>query len=205
MLGDKGSAMDQSMTATTDTDVKSTLAKTFLFNTLNETQLHALANQIWLEQIPEGSVVVREGDQADTLYVVVEGGVNVTKADGRFLAFLGPGGFFGEMALFLDAALRSATCVAAADTTCAVVRKSVLEKFCSDLPDAGLKIYRAIIRTLAERLQSTSADLAVLMSAQVRSQSSVEKMVESAKQAKAAAGKPIAATPLAHNEDEDFI
>jgi CRP-like cAMP-binding protein len=169
------------MQAANTTDVRRALGSTFLFATLSEEQLGSLAAQVWLERLPSGSVIVREGDEAESLYVVVEGGVNVLKGDGQFLAFLGPGGFFGEMALFMDQSRRSATCQATVDTTCVVVRKHVLEQFCDARPDAGLVIYRAIIRTLAERLQNTSADLAYLMSAQVRQQSAVSSIVEKAK------------------------
>ncbi len=162
-------------------DVVSALRSNPLFSDLADAHLEALADEVWLEEIPGGSVIVREGEEADALYVVVKGGVNVTKAGGQFLAFLGPGGFFGEMALFLANSKRSATCVSSEDTTCAIIRSPVLHQYCSDLPTAGLIIYRAIIRTLAERLQSTSADLAYLMSAQVRRQAAVDEMVEQAK------------------------
>lgn len=155
-----------------------------LFAELSDEHLEAFAGEVWLEEIPAGSVIVREGDQADALYVVVSGGVNVTKANGQFLAYLGPGGFFGEMALFLEHSQRSATCSSAADTTCAIIRRSVLDQFCSSVPVAGVTIYRAIISTLAERLQITSADLAVLMAAQVRSQSTIDDMVAAAKNKK---------------------
>ena len=159
-------------------DVRRALKSTFLFATLSEEQLGSLAEQVWIERIPSGSVIVREGDEAESLYVVVEGGVNVLKGSGQFLAFLGPGGFFGEMALFMDQSKRSATCQATVDTTCVVVRKHVLEQFCNTRSDAGLVIYRAIIRTLAERLQNTSADLAYLMGVHVRHQSTVSAIVE---------------------------
>jgi CRP-like cAMP-binding protein len=164
--------------------VHKALRATFLFASLDDDEVSALADEVWLEQIPSGSVIVREGDDADALYVVVDGGVNVTKADGQFLAYLGPGGFFGEMALFLSGSKRSATCVSNADTTCVIVREPVLTRFCSERPAAGLKIYRAIIRTLAERLQSTSADLAYLMGAQVKRQAAVDALVSSAKATK---------------------
>jgi CRP-like cAMP-binding protein len=163
-------------------DVESALLSNPLFEKLTEEQLTALAGEVWLEQIPAGSLIVREGDEADALYVVVEGGVNVTKADGQFLAYLGPAGFFGEMALFMNGTKRTANCVSNEDTTCAIIRKPVLDQFCSDLPEAGLTIYRAIIRTLAERLQSTSADLAFLMGVHVRPQSAIDKLVDSARE-----------------------
>jgi CRP-like cAMP-binding protein len=169
------------MTGPAPGDVASALHSNPLFEELNDQQLENLAGEVWLETIPGGSVIVREGEEADALYVVVNGGVNVTKAGGQFLAFLGPGGFFGEMALFLANARRSATCVSSEDTTCAIIRSPVLHRYCNDWPDAGLIVYRAIIRTLAERLQSTSADLAYLMGAQVRDQARVDQVVEATK------------------------
>ena len=77
--------------------------------------------------------------------------------------------------------MRSANCVAATPTRCAVIGKSALHDFCELHPQIGVKVYRAIIETLAERLQSTSADLAMLMSAQVRSQREITKVVEKVK------------------------
>ena len=85
------------------------------------------------------------------------------------------------MALFLAGSRRSATCVSTADSTCAIIRQGVLTEFCNGRPAAGLKIYRAIIGTLAERLQSTSADLAALMGTQVRRQSAIDDIVAAAK------------------------
>lgn len=162
-------------------DVASALRNNPLFADLSDEQLGHLAAEVWLEIIPGGSVIVREGDEADALYVVVSGGVNVTKSGGQFLAYLGPGGFFGEMALFLDNSRRSATCITSQDTTCAIIRSPILHQYCNNWPDAGLVVYRTIIRTLAERLQSTSADLAYLMGAQVRDQARVTRVVEATK------------------------
>lgn len=162
-------------------EVSKALKQNFLFAVLNDEQVGALARQVWIERIPARSVIVREGDEADALYVVVSGGVNVTKGDGQFLAFLGPGGFFGEMALFMEGSKRSANCESTVDTTCVVVRKDTLDAFCNARPDAGLAIYRVIIKTLAERLQSTSADLAFLMGAQVRRQPQIDSIVKAAR------------------------
>jgi CRP-like cAMP-binding protein len=162
-------------------EVANALGANFLFQGLSGDQIAALAHQVTVTAIPEGQVIVREYEQADTLYMVIRGGVNVTKANGQFLSFLGPGGFFGEMALFLEDSRRSATCQASADTTCILIRKSVLEHFCATHPEAGLKIYQAIIRVLSQRLQATSADLAVLMSTNVFGQSQVSQLVKKTK------------------------
>ncbi len=120
-----------------------------------------------------GATIVGENDPADELFLVVEGGVNVVKRGGQFLAYLGRGGFFGEMALFTQALRRTADCVAADATTCVVIGASVLASYCDSHPASGLKIYRAIIRVLSERLQATSADLAMLMSTHAHPQDDV--------------------------------
>lgn len=161
--------------------IRQSLRENFLFAPLSEADLGDLAAHLWLETIPAGSLIVRENESADALFMVLSGGVNVTKANGQFLAFLGPGGFFGEMALFIEGSARTANCAAVSDTTCVIVRKDVLDRFCHSHPESGLKIYAVIIRTLAERLQATSSDLAILMGSQVRSQSSVSKLVEEAR------------------------
>jgi CRP-like cAMP-binding protein len=171
-----------------EAQVAQALAKNFLFVSLSADEIALLAHEVWLEHIPARSIIVREGDDADALYLVVDGGVNVTKIDGRFLAYLGKDGFFGEMAVFTEGAKRTATCETAIDTVFAVVRKDILEQYCERNPGAALKIYRAIIKTMAERLTATSADLAMLMSTQVKPQTDINSIVERAK--KKRAGEP---------------
>ena len=171
-------------------EIGSSLRQNFLFSSLTDVEIDALAAELWVDQIPAGGLIVREADVADALFLVLAGGVNVTKANGHFLAYLGPGGFFGEMGLFMEGSQRSANCIAAVHTTCVVVRRETLDKFCMERAEAGMKIYRAIIRTLAERLQATSSDLAILMGTQVRPQATVSKMVEEARERRNATKKP---------------
>jgi CRP-like cAMP-binding protein len=157
------------------------LKEFFLFSGLSEEELGELAGRVSVETYDEYTPIVNEGDKADTLYIVLSGLINITKSDGMFLSMLGPGGFFGEMALFLQGSRRSASCHAAAPTRCALLNARVLNDFCENRPKAGLRIYRAIISTLSERLQATSADLAVLMTAKrVVRQDDVDKIVAQA-------------------------
>lgn len=140
------------------------LGKNFLFAQLDQQELSELAAVVERRRYATGEFVVKEGDVGTALYLVAKGGVNVTKSlEGHFLAYLGSGGCFGEMALFMGSAVRTANCVAALDTECLIVDKAVLDRFCTTHPNAGNKIYREIIRVLAERLQATSADLAMMM------------------------------------------
>lgn len=172
------------MSSPIDEEIRASLRKNFLFSTLSDEETAALAIKLSVERAPAGALIVREADVADALFLVLVGGVNVTKANGHFLAYLGPGGFFGEMAVFAETSRRSANCVAVKDTTCVVVRKEILDQFCNERPATGLKIYRSIIRTLAERLTATSSDLALLMGTQVHAQATVTQLVEEARKKK---------------------
>ncbi|MCC6809862.1 MAG: cyclic nucleotide-binding domain-containing protein [Deltaproteobacteria bacterium] len=154
------------------------LGKNFLFAQLDAAELMDLAHVVERRGYLPGEFIVKEGDVGTALYLVAKGGVNVTKSlEGHFLAYLGGGGCFGEMALFMGSAVRTANCVAALETECLIVDKAVLDRFCTSNPKAGNKIYREIIRVLAERLQATSADLAMMMRTTAISQERVSALV----------------------------
>jgi CRP-like cAMP-binding protein len=76
-----------------------------LFKGLGERQLDVLAVKLETQPFAPGEVLVRQGDEGDSFYVVREGLVDVTRQDGRArrkLATLQPGDYFGEMALLYN-------------------------------------------------------------------------------------------------------
>ena len=139
-------------------NIKSALRNNPLFTDLTDIQLAALADEVWLEQIPAGSIIVREDEEADALYVVVEGGVNVTKANGQFLAFLGPGGFFGEMAL-LDESPRSASSVALETSHILVLYRPEFFDILERKPKLGLKVMTKLAQIIGNRLRIANTEL----------------------------------------------
>lgn len=84
-----------------------------LFADLTDKELDALERAVTELRLDAGTVVMREGELARDMYVVVEGVLEVTK-DGEFIADIPPGGFAGEMAL-LTHARRNATVTAKTD------------------------------------------------------------------------------------------
>jgi CRP/FNR family cyclic AMP-dependent transcriptional regulator len=82
-----------------------------LFAGLDDAAIQKLCHFLQLEEFEAPRQLFRTGDSGDAMYVIVSGRVRitVTDADGRevILAALGPGDFFGEMAM-LDGHGRSA-------------------------------------------------------------------------------------------------
>lgn len=158
------------------------LGKNFLFAALSPEELASLKDYLRPHEFAAGEVIVKEGEEGDSLFVVTKGGVNVCKEpDNHFLSYIGSGGYFGDMALFMPNSVRTASCVAAMKTQCQSIDKAALEEFCNAHPVPGNKIYREIIRALSERLAITSADLAMLMKSEMMGQSKVSELVASKK------------------------
>jgi signal transduction histidine kinase len=107
--------------------------------------------------IPAGQLVLQEGDQGDSLYVVLTGELEVTKRQGSqdiLLAVYMPGQFFGEMAL-LEQAPRSASVRTLQESRLLVISQAAFQTLLTCSPSAPLKI----LHTVTSRLRSTESAL----------------------------------------------
>ncbi len=86
------------------------LRSTPIFAPLPGTALEHISTRLVPLQLEPGAVIVRQGEPGDRFYIVAEGDVDVS-ADGKTIAELGPGGYFGEIALIRDTP-RTATATA---------------------------------------------------------------------------------------------
>ena len=89
------------------------LRRVRLFADLDEDEIAEIARLFKERDFSQGEVVIREGTGGAAFYVIESGEVTVT-IGGDFRATLGPGDYFGEIAL-LDEGARIATCTAATD------------------------------------------------------------------------------------------
>ncbi|MGH9055233.1 MAG: cyclic nucleotide-binding domain-containing protein [Acidimicrobiales bacterium] len=89
------------------------LSQVRLFSSLNKRELRLVARAADVVKVTSGTDIVTQGSAGHEFYLVLSGEA-VVRRDGRKLATLGPGKYFGEMAL-LDRGPRSATVTAATD------------------------------------------------------------------------------------------
>lgn len=127
------------------------LARLPLFALLDESERMALADRLDKTTIAEGEHVFVEGAPGDTLYVVLDGSVDIytrtTVGERVLLETAGPGDFFGEMSL-LDEGPRTASALATTGTEMLVLDRESLGEFLNRHPAAALDLLAATTRRL---------------------------------------------------------
>lgn len=101
-----------------------------------------------------GDVILSKGDGGDTMYLILEGAVEVSltyRGQRRVLTTLGAGQLFGEAA-FLMKTPRSADVTAIADTLLLSISNAAFEELSENSPGVALKVLRNLSRTLCLRL-----------------------------------------------------
>lgn len=116
-------------------------------------------------KFPEGTVLIREGDERNTDYMVLvlKGEVTVesivvSRTTPVTTAVLGAGSLIGEMGV-VDGEPRSATCTATSAVHAAILTRRNLEKLLTENPSIGAKFMMAISLRIAQRLRDTSDKL----------------------------------------------
>lgn len=122
------------------------LARVPLFSACNKTELKSLARRTNDIKVDAGQVLIRERQGAYEFFIVVEGQAEVSR-DGRPVALLGPGDFFGELAL-LDRGLRDATVTALTPMEIIVLPQWDFEAALDEAPGMTRKLLAGMARRL---------------------------------------------------------
>lgn len=129
---------------------------------LDSSQLAHLAEFLELKEYKQHSMIIKQGDTGDAMYLILGGEVRVrTMTGGRetILTTLATGDFFGEMALF-DQGLRSADVVANIDSTLLQLTDAAFQRLTREAPSLATPFLRATSRTLSSRIRADNNKLA---------------------------------------------
>jgi len=109
------------------------------------------------ERFSEGSMVFREGEKGDKLYIVLDGRVRISKfipgVGEEALAVLDRGDFFGEMALIDDKARSADAKAHDGDATVLSIDRATLNEILSMDPHASLQFLNLLCRMISRRLR----------------------------------------------------
>jgi len=119
------------------------LADVGLFSRCTKRERATIARHMDTAKLPADTPLVEQGEEGDALFVIIDGAAVVRKGD-QLVANVGPGAYFGELAL-LDGEPRSATVVATEDVTVAVL---------------GVRMFRTLLREFPEMTFELLAGLA---------------------------------------------
>jgi glutaminase len=127
---------------------------------LNENEIELLKSYSVLKTYKKGDYIFKRGDNADTVYFLISGRVNVLlnescTSDQR-IAILSPGTAFGELAM-IDHGKRSATITADCDLTSMELKFYDLENEGSEISkNVVIKLTRNISKMLSDKLRRTN-------------------------------------------------
>ena len=123
-----------------------------LFHGVGDDGLAAVAAKASEVAFEAGRTIVRQGEVGTGFFLIAAGRARVVR-DGRTLADLGPGQFFGELSL-LDQQPRMAQVVAEEPTVCLALASWDFEAILASQPGVAL----AILRGVARRLRAVSEE-----------------------------------------------
>lgn len=138
------------------------LKKLPLFEHLNDDEISAVASLLVVKEYDKGSNLFWEKDEGNELYIIQSGAVKIYRQEeGReiILTVFHGHDYFGEMALFGDRSVRSASASTLEKTKVFILRRAHFLELLQKNPDIFIKI----LHTTLERLRKANeliADLA---------------------------------------------
>ncbi len=137
------------------------LRKVSLFEDLDDRSINAIANAVVEQSYAPGQEILREGDSGVGVFIIRSGRVEVLQKRGGEpvkLGEIGPGDFFGDMAL-LDDFPRSATVRTLDPTTCLGLTRWHFRGILESHPQIAL----AILPVLTKRIRNAEKAVAEAM------------------------------------------
>jgi len=122
------------------------LAGVPLFSALSKKELQLVAKQADEVRASAGETVVTEGAAGADFFVIIDGRARVVR-HGTQVAELGPGGFFGDLAL-LDRAPRNASVIAETDMDLVKLGQRAFDELLNTAPGFAKKLLAGLARRL---------------------------------------------------------
>lgn len=141
-----------------------------LFDGLTESEIQKFISLMKFETVKDKEVIMKEGDDGDTIVLLLSGEVSITQAltlknkkavsDNRekvlikLNASLHP--FFGEISLFNEVDKRTATITATSDCDVAILDDDDIINLCNEDNSLGYKIMKNLAEKLSSSLEKTN-------------------------------------------------
>ena len=137
-----------------------TLRKTSLFQGLDDADIEQVASQVITRQYPKNSLVVSQGDDTDSLYVIIEGKVDVflqnDKGKEIIINTLTECDSFGELAP-LGGIPRQASIITTENSLMGVISRQVFMDTLLSKPTISMRIIDLLIQLIQDLTEEVSS------------------------------------------------
>lgn len=135
------------MVGTDEDDLLSRLASVPLFADLGEESLKLVSDHVAEFEARRGHLLAQQGQPGAGLFILLDGRVKV-ELPGRTIE-LGPGEFFGELALLDEAAVHTGRVVSESDIRCLALSRTDFEELLRSEPTIAVAMLKVLARRLA--------------------------------------------------------
>lgn len=132
------------------------LRKVPIFKGLPPKELGFIARSVKERVYEPGAVIVKQGDPGVGFFMIMEGRVDVGH-DGHKIREMGPGEFFGEMAL-MEERIRTATVTAKDRTRCLQLVRWDFRALLKENPELAVRMLEVVVKRIREHPLSHDAD-----------------------------------------------
>ena len=142
-----------------------------IFDGLVEDEINKFINLMKFEKVKSTDIIIKEGDDGDTIVLLLSGEVSITQAltlknnktimDNREKTSIRIDSkkshhFFGEISLFNEVDKRTATITATTDCEIAILDDNDIVNLCNENHSLGYKIMKNLAEKLASSLEKTN-------------------------------------------------
>ncbi|OFX12784.1 MAG: hypothetical protein A2V59_03685 [Armatimonadetes bacterium RBG_19FT_COMBO_69_19] len=132
------------------------LRKVPIFKGLPAKELEFIARSVKERVYEPAAVIVKQGDPGVGFFMIMEGRVDVGH-DGHKIREMGPGEFFGEMAL-MEERIRTATVTAKERTRCLQLVRWDFRALLKENPELAVRMLEVVVKRIREHPLSHDAD-----------------------------------------------
>jgi len=135
------------------------LKENVLFKSFDDDEIAAVAQIVEEKALTAPTPLFLENMKAESMYIVISGSISLTKmlseGETKTLTTMGPGDYFGEMALIEDGP-RPVSALISEDAKLLVIKRTGFEQLMEQSPKLAVKIVIGMYRTLSDRVRESS-------------------------------------------------
>ena len=131
-----------------------------LFRGIDPEVMEEIANICSEEEYAKDTVLFEKGEEAESLYILEQGALNLVIKDGGSLIYslTEPGEVFGWSSL-VESGVYTASGVCATDIKAVKIKREKLDKIFDRHPEVGFKVLKRLARVISQRLSNAYRDL----------------------------------------------